>query len=52
MFNALLYYVINASLEIPRLCKRLDEVVRQMVKQKPLNVQICDFSGSLYSVKR
>lgn len=42
MFNALLYYVINASPEIPRLCKRLDEVVRQMVKQRPLNEIIFD----------
>lgn len=36
MFSALLYYVLNASPEIPRLGKRLDIVVQHMVKHKPV----------------
>ena len=30
MFNVLICYVANASPEVPRLCKKLDNVVRQM----------------------
>jgi hypothetical protein len=36
MFGALICYVINARPEVPRLCKMLDGVARQMVKNKPL----------------
>jgi hypothetical protein len=34
MFNVLLCYVINALPEIPRLSRRLDKVVQQIVKYK------------------
>jgi len=36
MFIASICYVINACLEIPRLCKVLDSVARQMAKNRPL----------------
>jgi hypothetical protein len=52
MFNALLYYVMNASPEIPRLCKRLGEVVRQMVKHKPLDGIIFDVESILPDIQR
>jgi hypothetical protein len=52
MFNALLYYVINASPEIRRLCKRLDKVVRQMVKHKPLDDIIFDAESILPDIQR
>jgi hypothetical protein len=32
MFDALVYYVSNRYPEVPKLCKMLDEVVRQIVK--------------------
>jgi hypothetical protein len=51
MFNVLLYYVINASLEIPRLCKRLGEVVRQMVNYKPLDKIIFDVESILPNIQ-
>jgi hypothetical protein len=50
MFNALLYYVMNASLEILRLYKRLGEVVRQMVKHKPLDRIIFDIESILLDI--
>jgi hypothetical protein len=52
MFNALLYYVMNASLEIPRLYKRLGEVVRQMVKHKPLDRIIFDVESILLDIQQ
>jgi hypothetical protein len=52
MFNALLYYVINASPEIPRLSKRLDEVVRQMVKHKPSDKLKFDVDSILPDIQR
>jgi hypothetical protein len=52
MFNALLYYIINASLEILRLCKRLDEVVRQMVKHKLLDKIIFDVESILLDIQQ
>jgi hypothetical protein len=36
MFKVLGCYVINSSTETPRLCKMLDGVVRQMIKNRPL----------------
>jgi hypothetical protein len=36
MFKALVCYVISGSPEIPRICKMLDGVVRQMVKNRTL----------------
>jgi hypothetical protein len=50
MFNALLYYVMNASLEIPRLYKRLGEVVRQMVNHKLLDRIIFDMESILPNI--
>jgi hypothetical protein len=52
MFNVLLYYVINASLEIPRLCKRLGEVVQQMVKHKLLDKIIFDVESILLDIQQ
>ena len=36
MFGVLICYVINASPETSRLCKMLDGIARQMVKDRPL----------------
>jgi hypothetical protein len=36
MFKVLVCYVMNSSPETPRLCKMLDGVVRQMIKNRPL----------------
>jgi len=52
MFNALLCYVTKASLEIPRLSRRLDEVVRQMVKHKPLDKLKFDVDSILPGIQR
>jgi hypothetical protein len=52
MFNALLCYVINASPEIPRLSRRLDEVVRQMVKYKPSDKLKFDIDSILPDIQR
>jgi hypothetical protein len=37
MFDALVCYVFNRYPEIPKLCKMLDEVVRQMVKSQTID---------------
>jgi hypothetical protein len=37
MFNALVCYVFNMYPEIPKLCKMLDKVVRQMVKSQTID---------------
>jgi hypothetical protein len=37
MFDALGCYVFNMYPEIPKLCKMLDEVVRQMVKSQTID---------------
>jgi hypothetical protein len=37
MFDAVVCYVFNTYPEIPKLCKMLDEVVRQMVKNQTIN---------------
>lgn len=50
MFNVLLYYIMNASLEILRLCKRLGEVVQQMVKHKLLDKIIFDVESILLDI--
>ena len=38
MFDALVCYVINTFTAIPRFCKMLDEPVREMVKNQPMEV--------------
>jgi hypothetical protein len=52
MFNVLLYYVINTSPEIPRLCKRLGKVVQQMVKYKLLDKIIFDIESIFPDIQR
>ena len=37
MFNALVCYVFNMYPDIPKLCKMLDKVVRQMVKSQTID---------------
>jgi hypothetical protein len=37
MFDALVCYVSNRYPEVPKLCKMLDEVVRQMVKSQTID---------------
>lgn len=37
MFDAVVCYVFNTYPEIPKLCKMLDEVVRQMVKNQTID---------------
>jgi hypothetical protein len=48
----LLYYVINASPEIPRLCKRLGKVVQQIVKYKLLDKIIFDIESILLDIQQ
>ena len=52
MFNALICYVINACPEVPRLCKMLEGVVRQMVKNRPLKEMKFHVENILPDVRR
>jgi hypothetical protein len=52
MFNALICYVINACPEVPRLCKMLEGVVRQMVKNRPLKEMKFHVENILPEVQR
>jgi hypothetical protein len=52
MFGALICYVINASPETPRLCKMLDGIARQMVKDRPLKEMRFHVENILPNVQR
>ena len=51
MFDALICYVINASPETSRLCKMLDGIARQMVKDRPLKELSLQVENILPSVQ-
>jgi hypothetical protein len=52
MFNVLICYVINACPEVPRLCKMLEGVVQQMVKNRPLKEMKFHVENILLEVRR
>jgi hypothetical protein len=52
MFNALICYIINAYLEVLQLCKMLDGVARQMVKNRPLKEMKFHIENILPDVQR
>ena len=51
MFNALVCYVFNRYSEIPKLCKMLDKVVRQMVKSQTIDVKTFHLENIVPSIE-
>ena len=51
MFNALVCYVFNMYPEIPKLCKMLDKVVRQMVKSQTIDEMRIHIENTVPSIE-
>lgn len=46
MFDAFLCYVVNTYPEVPRLCRKLDGILRTLVKDQPMDAMMA-YVGSV-----